>query len=915
MYEYMRELAQALDYRDFTPLQAAAFRHPDLYDENKDIFIIGQTSAGKTLIPLLLFYQRVLRADELRQPRPRMLFVVPYRALAAQKKRELQEFFRRLDVQVVLSTAEYREHDDEIRNGDAEVAVIINEKVYKYATQEDDFLRRYDYMVLDEVGLIGDNQRGMKLDFLISVTFARRVRYPKPRMIMLGTPAYDWEAYYSEFRFTLITAEDRPVPLTEHLIQYGKEGILDVEPQLSWLRRSYLVKPGRYRAAVDRYGYFGTICELLGEPDARCSVDLPCRSDESKPCPHTGKPCISPVTMLTDTVSRPMDHILYRICAHHLAQGHQILIFINDREQVRYLCRALYRALKDLLPPCPDPAAYKERLLQTCGLDEEDVYGVMEDVGAPDAERDVYYEAFCGGIGFHSAAVPNELREHIERAFLEDRSLQIVCSTETLAFGVNSNVDAVIIASLMKPRGNTGRSIDRTVSILSANEYKNYTGRAGRLSRSRKAEDSMGYVYTLIRGGTELQEWQVLQEESAHPIAMHSLLFDNEDRTLSFFLLNLLSAGALSRDELREHIQRIPRPEGYTLRDVADELNDALSFLQSNRLICHPPIDLTQDTDTGSTFRLTNLGTCMKGFIIGEEDYVRISTAMQASISKSLLTPIDVNSILYACIRTKHAERDLSSLNPNRNTELDDRAVWEELCQLQAAYTVDLPQWLRDMGDCVRGGRLSPAEQKRLRILAALLAWTRSESPKRIVVKYGIQYALLAKVSEKICYLLEIGEAMMPLLLDQAWDRQAERWGALLEGYSREDSIRDRMNELRQLYASLFFGVNTDFWQQFMRFLEEWQGDTAGELRAAYSSGRLNPDTARRLKKLCIRYRFFRDFDGTIPEGRHEQAALLDQWTQYADSIRRMGEPYVSFFRAELGDGWEHAPVIPGRAE
>ena len=98
MYEYMSELAQTLDYRAFTPLQDAAFRHPDLYDENKDIFIIGQTSAGKTLIPLLLFYQRVLRADELRQPRPRMLFVVPYRALAAQKKRELQEFFRRLDV-------------------------------------------------------------------------------------------------------------------------------------------------------------------------------------------------------------------------------------------------------------------------------------------------------------------------------------------------------------------------------------------------------------------------------------------------------------------------------------------------------------------------------------------------------------------------------------------------------------------------------------------------------------------------------------------------------------------------------------------------------------------------------------------------------------------------------------------------
>ena len=69
--------------------------------------------------------------------------------------------------------------------------------------------------------------------------------------------------------------------------------------------------------------------------------------------------------------------------------------------------------------------------------------------------------------------------------------MKIVCSTETLAFGVNSSMDVVIIADLKKQDGGD-------VRFLSMNEFRNYSGRAGRLKQGMDPKDAKGYVYTLL---------------------------------------------------------------------------------------------------------------------------------------------------------------------------------------------------------------------------------------------------------------------------------------------------------------------------------------------------------------------------------------------------------------------------------
>ena len=72
-YDTMLGLADKLHYKSLTQLQETAFRTRSLYDEQKNIMVIGPTSSGKTLIPLLLYAAAVKKAMDAAEPLPRWL--------------------------------------------------------------------------------------------------------------------------------------------------------------------------------------------------------------------------------------------------------------------------------------------------------------------------------------------------------------------------------------------------------------------------------------------------------------------------------------------------------------------------------------------------------------------------------------------------------------------------------------------------------------------------------------------------------------------------------------------------------------------------------------------------------------------------------------------------------------------------
>ena len=100
-YVDARRILECMRYSEFLPLQEKAFRNPALYDPKRHIFIIGDTSSGKTLVPLTHYL-----LEKEKKPDYKMLFLVPYRALASQKQSEISELLHRVQpsLRVALST-------------------------------------------------------------------------------------------------------------------------------------------------------------------------------------------------------------------------------------------------------------------------------------------------------------------------------------------------------------------------------------------------------------------------------------------------------------------------------------------------------------------------------------------------------------------------------------------------------------------------------------------------------------------------------------------------------------------------------------------------------------------------------------------------------------------------------------------
>jgi replicative superfamily II helicase len=86
-------------------------------------------------------------------------------------------------------------------------------------------------------------------------------------------------------------------------------------------------------------------------------------------------------------------------------------------------------------------------------------------------------ETLRGGVAFHTAELDRDERVVIEDQFRAPGTpLRVIAATTTLAMGVNTPTEAVVIAGLMHPGDNP----------YSVAEYKNIVGRAGRLGFSER---------------------------------------------------------------------------------------------------------------------------------------------------------------------------------------------------------------------------------------------------------------------------------------------------------------------------------------------------------------------------------------------------------------------------------------------
>lgn len=885
-YENIKRLAGEHNIDDFTDLQELSFTNENFYNEKRDLFIIGKTSSGKTLIPQLSYQMALNAAYAENLPLPKMLFVVPYRALAAQKCDEMISFYHNRELKIVQSTGEFRQHDPLICRGEVNIAVVISEKVFLFASKDRSFLSKYDFLVLDEIGLINHSERGVTMDFILFWARYQRDFCGNPRIFALGTPFYDWTAYIDKYNFIEIKDNTRPVDLDMTAIFYSKKNIIKVEGNCDFVHEAHIMPQKQIDSLKKNFKEnAGITCY---ETTSRCLLSEPALTDFNKRCPKTNQKCSNMIEILPKG-SIVSDHIILKICKEHLKKGHQILIFINNRVKVMQLCGFLYKELKNMLPEVPSEEECRADVLKECGLESDDVFGIME-YDHTYSLNDVYYQAFKSGICFHSAAMPNELRTYVEKNFLEQRKVRIVCSTETLAFGINSSVDVVIVADLYKQEAGEIRR-------LTSNEYYNYVGRSGRLRTDTKLTDINGYVYTLVQQNQE-ENYRKIHEDCTSPKILYSMFHEDNGEFMPFYLVNLLPTNnetGMTMKQITESMSHMPGDGTIDRTQLKEKIKTALRFLIENNIVVsnrNPGRSQLTTEEQQDKYCLTVYGTRLRGFIIGREDYIKLHEAAQEYISGVFMTPNTVK-FLYRLICTNHAETGLNSIFKDSNTLMDMDAVLKYI-RLYANTENDSYKWLEAIDN-----------PKRLFILAALLSWMNGDSPKHLYRNYGIHYALLSKFAQQIGYLIEIVNEMIPYILENITNSKPEIYSSIIENdeeYERQLAYLMRMNS--NLFVSVYFGVNADILEQLRDYLQKTDGvphTNRDKFIEDISTNNLNPGTARKLRKIVIRYKFFSEPPNINITDTEAVNNYNDQRDQYKRDVKNWEPQITAFFEEKTG--------------
>jgi helicase len=199
-----------------TPVQQKAVEAGLL--EGRHLLVVAATASGKTFIGEMAGFKNFLEG------RGQMLFLVPLVALANQKYQRFRERYgdlgrvtqhigvSRLNLPETRATADRGIH--------APIVVGTYEGIDHYLRCGKE-LKHIGTIIIDEVQTLEDPERGHRLDGLIA-----RLKYlaPHAQFLYLSATIGLPHRLAEKLQATLVSFENRPVPLERHLLFVGRQG-------------------------------------------------------------------------------------------------------------------------------------------------------------------------------------------------------------------------------------------------------------------------------------------------------------------------------------------------------------------------------------------------------------------------------------------------------------------------------------------------------------------------------------------------------------------------------------------------------------------------------------------------------------------------------------------------------------------
>lgn len=191
------------------PLQVAAINEFGVLDGGH-LVVSAPTSSGKTMVGELAALRHVL-------DRRRALFLLPLKALVADKKRHFDAVYGGFGVRTIEATGETDDIAPLLR-GQYDVALLTYEKFAAIALTFPHVLAQAGVVVIDEAQMIADEGRGANLEFILTLLRMRRREGLEPQVIALSAVIGDTNGLEDWLGARLLRRTERPVPLDEGLL-------------------------------------------------------------------------------------------------------------------------------------------------------------------------------------------------------------------------------------------------------------------------------------------------------------------------------------------------------------------------------------------------------------------------------------------------------------------------------------------------------------------------------------------------------------------------------------------------------------------------------------------------------------------------------------------------------------------------
>lgn len=211
------ELYESRGYKELYPPQAEAVERGLL--DGKSMLLAMPTASGKTLLAELAMLKAALQGR-------RSLYIVPLRALAAEKYESFKKF-RDLSVSTGISTGDFDKRDE--RLGKNQIIIATSEKADSLMRNAASWVRDLAVLVIDEIHLLNDPGRGPTLEMTIT-----KLRHCNPDLQVIGLSATIANAreIASWLGADMVSSDWRPISLKEGVICKGKMVFLDGEAAL-----------------------------------------------------------------------------------------------------------------------------------------------------------------------------------------------------------------------------------------------------------------------------------------------------------------------------------------------------------------------------------------------------------------------------------------------------------------------------------------------------------------------------------------------------------------------------------------------------------------------------------------------------------------------------------------------------------